>query len=86
MKSAKLGTNTLDVEILNITSKGIWLYVRNREYFLSYESFPWFKDAKLSQIQDVELSRERYLHWRSLDVDLELESLKHLDQYPLKYR
>ena len=86
MKSLKLGTNTLDVEVLNITPKGIWLYVKGREYFLSYENFPWFKDAKLSQIHDVELNRERYLHWASLDVDLELESLEHLDQYPLKYR
>ena len=86
MRSAKLGINTLDVEVLNITPKGIWLYVKRREFFLSYESFPWFRDAKLSQIHDVELVRDRYLHWRSLDVDLEFESLDHLDQYPLKYR
>ena len=85
MRSAKLGTNTLDVEVLNITPKGIWLYIKRAEHFLSYENFPWFKDAKLSQIHDVELIRGRHLHWRSLDVDLELESIQRLSQYPLKY-
>ena len=86
MRSVKPGINTLDVEVLNITSKGIWLYVKNKEYFLPYRDFPWFKDAKLSQIHDVELSHKRHLHWKGLDMDLELESLENLDQYPLKYR
>ncbi len=86
MKSLRLGKNTSSVEILNITPKGIWLCIHEKEYFLSYQEFPWFKEAKLSQIHDVELKFGRYLHWRSLDIDLEMESLEYPDNYPLKYR
>ena len=86
MRSAKPGTNILEVEVTHITPRGIWLYAKGKEYFLSYANFPWFKAAKLSQIHDVVLNRERYLHWRGLDVDLEIESLEHINYYPLTYR
>ena len=85
MKSQKLGIRTLKPEILNISSNGIWLLIRKREYFLSYENFPWFKDAKVGQIHDVELRHNHYLHWDDLDVDLELQSLDNLEQYPVRY-
>ena len=86
MRSSSVGTSTSAVEVLNISSNGIWLYVRRREYFLSYKDFPWFKDARLSEIEHVKLMHGRYLRWEELDVDLALDSLGHLDRYPLKYK
>lgn len=86
MKSLGLGTGTSKVEVLNISPNGIWLYVKGREYFLPYEQFPWFKEARVSEIHQVRLLRARHLRWDDLDVDLELESLEHLDRYPLKYK
>ena len=86
MKLQKPGINTSEVDVLNVTLSGIWLYVRGKEYFLSYESFPWFKNASISQIHNVELYHNHYLRWKKLDIDLELESLENLDRYPLSYR
>lgn len=86
MRSAQLGTSTSKIEVLNISANGVWLYAKGKEYFLPYEDFPWFKDARLSEIYDVRLVHGRHLRWDDLDVDLDLDSLEHPDRYPLKYR
>ena len=86
MRLAERGTSTSKVEVSNISSHGIWLYVKGKEYFLSYRDFPWFKDARLSEIQNIRLIHGHNLRWEDLDVDLALESLDHPDRYPLKYR
>ena len=86
MRSLGIGTSTSKVEVLNISQNGIWLYVRGREYFLSYQDYPWFKEVRLSQIHRVQLFHGRHLRWDDLDVDLDLDSLEHLDRYPLKYQ
>ena len=45
MSSEPHGLNTLDVEVTNVSRHGIWMLVRDRELFMSYEDFPWFKEA-----------------------------------------
>lgn len=86
MKSRPLGTPTSDVEVANIDSHGIWLYVKGAEYFLPHADYPWFKEARVADILDVHLLREDHLHWPALDVDLSVESLRDPDAYPLVYR
>ena len=86
MRLAERGTNTSRVEVLNVSPHGIWLYVRGKEHFLPYKEFPWFKDARLSEIHRVKLIQGRHLHWKDLDVDLALDSLRNTERYPLKYR
>ena len=86
MKLSKLGTSTSKVEVVHISSHGFWLYLQDHEYFLPFDEFPWFKDAKIKEIQNVKLLHSHHLFWPELDVDLELESLSQLEQYPLIYR
>ena len=86
MKSSARGTTTSSVEVVNISPHGIWLWVNGKEFFLSYEDFPWFKDASLANIYRVQLIHGRALRWEALDVDVALESLEHSDRYPLTYQ
>ena len=86
MKSLEHGTSTSSVEVVNVSPHGVWLYVRGKEYFLPYEEFPWFQDARLSEISHVKLVHGRFLRWEDLDVDLALHSLEHPDRYPLRYQ
>ena len=86
MKLAERGTSTSSVEVSNISPHGVWLYVKGKEYLLSYKDFPWFKNARLSEIQNVRLIHGHNLRWEDLDIDLALESLDRPDRYPLKYR
>ena len=85
MKSPKLGTRTSDVEVTNIDSHGFWLFIKGKEYFLPYEEYPWFKDARVCDILNVEFSHENHLHWPDLDVDLSLDMLEAPHKYPLIY-
>jgi len=83
MKLKTLGTDTSTVEISVITGHGFWLFVAGKEYFLDYETYPWFKDAHVGEIMNVQLLHGTALTWPDLDVDLELASLEHPEDYPL---
>ena len=83
MKSLKRGKN-ISVNVENITSLGLWLFVNGHEYFLSYLDYPYFKDQTLKAIQNVELVHGYHLHWPDLDVDLEVDNLENPGKYPLK--
>jgi hypothetical protein len=85
MKSAKHGKSTSPVEVQGISKFGVWLFVQGEEYFLSHEEYPWFKNARVSEVMNVRLINGNHLEWPDLDVDLELESLVHPEKYPLKY-
>lgn len=86
MKSQKLGKSISEVEVQNISTHGVWLYVNEKEYFLPYKEYPWFRHAKVAEIHNVELLHGIHLHWPDLDVDIELESFEHPEKYPLIYR
>ena len=83
MKSETLGRDTSEVEVTQISKHGIWLLVHEKEQFLSFDNFPWFKDAAVSAIHNVELLNEHHLYWTDLDVDLSVESIEHPERFPL---
>ena len=85
-KSAKRGKTTLEVEVQGISKFGIWLFVKGEEYLLTYEEYPWFKSAKVSEVMNVKHINEDHLEWPDLGVDLEIESLENPEKYPLKSR
>ena len=86
MKSSVSGEDILQVEVLNISRHGFWVYVCGHEYFLPFEQFPWFKEARISAILNVELPHPNHLRWPDLDVDLELASIQNPEKYPLVFR
>lgn len=85
MASSQLGESISTVEVTNVSAQGVWLLVGEKEYFLPYEKFPWFRDAKIGDILDVTLLHGFHLHWPRLDIDLELASLEYPEQFPLTY-
>lgn len=38
------GNSTSAVEVTNISAHGVWLLAHNRELFMPYDNFPWFKE------------------------------------------
>jgi len=83
MKSLRPGKNIL-VCVENITPFGVWIFVKEKEYFLSYKDYPYFKDQILSSIQNVKLLHGYHLYWPDLDIDLEIDNLENPEKYPLK--
>lgn len=83
MKSAKLGLPTSGIEVTNISAHGFWLLLRGHEHFLPFEKFPWFQEASIREICDVELPSSHHLYWPTLDIDLALESIDDPERFPL---
>jgi len=83
MKSAKRGRSTSVVEVTNISGRGFWLLVGERELFVSFEEFPWFRKAAVGQILEVEMPHAGHLYWPGLDVDIDVESVEHPERFPL---
>ena len=83
MKSATHGATTSEVEVTNISAHGFWLWVGGKEHFLAFTDFPWFKNAKVADILNVECHLGVHLHWPALDVDLTLDMIENPRAYPL---
>ena len=82
MRSLKHGKNISSTSVENITPFGIWLLIENEEYFLGYKDYPMFLDKPIRQILNVE-QHFSHLYWPDMDIDLELESIKTPEKYPL---
>ncbi|QFY89422.1 DUF2442 domain-containing protein [Magnetovirga frankeli] len=82
MNSLAHGKHTSEVEIGNISIHGIWLITHNKELFLPYESFPWFKDQRINSIINVEEPSPGHYYWPDLDVDLSEEIIEHPERFP----
>ncbi len=84
MKSSALGSFTSAVEVSHISSNGLWLLARDKELFLPYNDFPWFKDRTVAEILQVEEPTPGHFYWPHLDVDLTLEIIENPQRFPLK--
>ena len=69
--------------VTEISQVGIWLTLKEKELFLSFDNFPWFKDARVSAIHNVKRLNQHHLYWPDLDVDLAVESIEHPERFPL---
>ena len=84
MSSKSLGTNAREIEITNISKNGIWLWTDGKELFMDYDNFPWFKDASVRKILNVQEPSPGHFYWPDLDVDLSMEIIEHPERFPLK--
>ncbi len=84
MCSLALGKSTLAVEVTNISMHGVWLLAHNKELFMPYDDFPWFKNQTVKSILNVEEQSPGHFYWPDIDVDLTTEIIEHPDRFPLK--
>ena len=80
------GTITSAAEVTHISRFGFWMLVGEEELLLSFEQFPWFKQATVEQITHVERPTPNHLYWPSLDVDLSVDSIRRPGDFPLVSR
>ncbi len=81
--SLKNNTNSTLADVLMINDRGIMISVLGQDYFLSYNRVPWMRDATINEVLDIRMSGKNAIEWPKLDVDLEIESLRHPERYPL---
>jgi hypothetical protein len=72
------------VEVTNISNHGLWLLTEEKELFIPYDEFPWFKNVTVKKILNVEEPTPGHFYWPDLDVDLDTESIEHPERFPFK--
>ena len=73
-------------EVTNICATGFWMLVDDKEYFVSFDDYPVFQRATVTQIYAVQRLGPTQFHWPELDADIELQALEHPEQYPLVFQ
>jgi hypothetical protein len=76
----------LDVEVTNVSTHGFWVMLGTEELFVPFAQFPWFKDAPIARLTNVERPQQHHLYWPDLDIDLAVESIRHPEKFPLVSR
>ena len=84
MSLGALGKNTSPVEVTHVSSHGVWLLAGDRELFMSYDHFPWFKEASVGKILNVEEVAPGHFYWPALDIDLSEDIITDPERFPLK--
>lgn len=74
---------SMSAKVLMINSQGIMLSVLGQDYFVSYNRLPWLRDASVRSVLNIQMTSPRAIEWPDLDVDLEIDCLKHPERYPL---
>ena len=80
---SNINSQSTSASVLMINSQGIMLSVDGNDYFLSYNRIPWMRDAAVRSVLNVQKEGRSAIAWPDLDVDLEIDSLKHPERYPL---
>jgi len=86
MKSAERGRSTFQVEVAKVGQDGFGVLLDGQELYSPFARFPWFRDASIGQILEVERPSPDHLYWPRLDIDLATGSIVHRGKYPLVSR
>ena len=77
------GTVTLVAEVTHVSKHGFWLLLGAEELLVPFEHFPWFKQATIGQLLDVQWPTPNHLYWPRLEADLLVESIRDPSAFPL---
>ena len=77
------GTTTLEAEVTNISKHCFWLLLGDEELAVAFKDFPWFKNATVEQITNVQRHSPDHLYWPAMDIDLSVQSIRNPGAFPL---
>lgn len=78
--------DTRSARVTAITETGFTVAVEGRELFVSFDHFPWFRHARVSDLLQVELAGPDHLRWPTIDADVHVRSIEHPEEFPLASR
>ena len=84
MSSKPLEKTFPEIEVTVIASHGMWLQVRDREVFMSYDDFPAFRDAPIGKVRNVKEPVPGHLYWPDLDIAVGIGTIERPERSSLK--
>ena len=80
------GIVTSAVEVTHVSRHCFWLLLGDDELAVPFADFPWFRQATIEQLSDVNWPTQDHLYWPQLDIDLSVASLRDPAAFPLLSR
>ena len=77
------GTTTSVAEVTHVSKYGFRLLLDTEELLVPFDQFPWFRNATIDQLSDVQWPTPNHLHWPQLDADLSVEAIRDPAAFPL---
>ncbi len=77
------GRATSAAEVTHVSRHGFWLLLDGEELLVPFTEFPWFRQATIEQLMEVEWPTPDHLYWPQLDVDLSVQSIRNPSAFPL---
>jgi hypothetical protein len=77
------GSKFISVE--NITPFAVWVFDGKKEYAIPFSEFPCLGKASVDDLMHPTLSHGFHLRWEELDIDIDLRSLDHLEDFPIYF-
>ena len=78
-----LGSSTSAAQIPHVPAHALWLLLGDQELMLPFETFPWFRQATIGRLSQVESPTPNHAYRPLLDVDLSVESIRNPAAFPL---
>lgn len=72
------------VGLSSVSPDGLRLWLGDEELYLPFADFPWFRDATIRELPNIERPAPSHLYWPDIDVDLSVESIRHPERFPLE--
>ena len=57
-----LRTIILAAEVTNVSKRGFWLPIADEELLVPFEQFPWFRNATIEKLSEVQLPTAGHLY------------------------
>jgi len=73
------------ISVENITPFAVWVFDGKKEYAIPFSEFPCLGKASIDDLMHPVLFHGFHLRWEAMDVDIDLRSLNHLENFPLYF-
>lgn len=70
-------------EVKFISNDGFLMEVNGKQYFASFQDFPFLYDMPISEAYNVEYLGQGDIRWEKSDIDLNIDILSNPDKYPI---
>lgn len=71
------------VEVTHISRNGFWLLLDDEAVLVRFDDCPWFRDATIAALVDVQWPSPDRLYWPRLGLDLPMEMVRPSANLPM---
>ena len=71
------------IRVTNVSADEFEVQIGDEKLVLHHADFPWFRDAPIEELRNVEMISIDHMRWPHLDIDLHVDSVRFPEKFPL---